>query len=119
MYRLQVSMPKVNDLEAAGMLLLLNDLMWAGCGSTDLLCRATALLCFLDKFLSIAVAVSGVLRLSIMVLIMMLSMTVRLAVSMVLKLDALALRGRAVLSPVSLIVTAGLCVPMSVQLSVR
>lgn len=119
MYRLQISMPKVNDLEAAGMLLLLNDLMRAGCSSTDLLCHATPLLCFLDQFLSIAVAFSGMLRLSIMSHLMMLSMTIRLAVSIVLKLNALALRARAVLRLASLIMTAGVCMPMSVQLSVR
>ncbi len=118
MYRLQVSMPKVNDLEAAGMLLLLNDLMRAFCSSTDLLCRATPLLCFMDKLLSIAVAVSRILRLGTMVHLMMLSTTIGLAVSMVLKLDALALRARAVLRTISLIMTAGLCMPMSVQLSV-
>ncbi len=115
MYRLQVSMPKVNDLEAAGTLLLLNDLMRAGCTSPELLCRATALLCFLDKLLSIAVAVR-ILRLSIMIHLMIL--TIGLVVSMVLKLDALALRAKSVLRPVAGIMTAGLCVPMSVQLSV-
>ena len=112
-------MPKVNDLEVAGMLLLLNDLMRAGCTSTDLLCRATALPCFLDKRLSIAMAVSGILGLSIMVHLMTLSVTTGLAVTMVLKLDALALRARAVLRPGSLIMTAGLCMPKSVQRSVR
>ena len=109
-------MPKVNDLEAAGTLLLLNDLMRAGCTSPELLCRATALLCFLDKLLSIAVAVSRILRLSIMIHLMIL--TIGLVVSMVLKLDALALRAKTVLRPVAGIMTAGLCVPMSVQLSV-
>ena len=111
-------MPKVNDLEAAGTLLLLNDLMRAGCTSPELLCRATALLCFLDKLLSIAVAVSRILRLSIMIHLMILTMTIGLVVSMVLKLDALALRAKSVLRPVAGIMTAGLCVPMSVQLSV-
>ncbi len=111
-------MPKVNDLEAAGTLLLLNDLMRAGCTSPELLCRATALLCFLDKLLSIAVAVSRILRLSIMIHLMILTMTIGLVVSMVLKLDALALRAKTVLRPVAGIMTAGLCVPMSVQLSV-
>ena len=111
-------MPKVNDLEAAGTLLLLNDLMRAGCTSPELLCRATALLCFLDKLLSIAGAVSRILRLSIMIHLMILTMTIGLVVSMVLKLDALALRAKTVLRPVAGIMTAGLCMPMSVQLSV-
>ena len=106
-------MPKVNDLEAAGTLLLLNDLMRAACTSPELLRRATALLCFLDKLLSIAVAVSRIL-----IHLMILPMTSGLVVSMVLKLDALALRAKTVLRPVAGIMTAGLCVPMSVQLSV-
>ena len=118
MYRLQVSMPKVNDLEAAGMLLLLNDLMWAGCTTTDVLWRATPLLCFTNKLLSIAMAASGILCLGTLVHLMMLSMTIGLAFSMVLKLDALALRAKTVLRPVALIMTAGLCMPVSVQLSV-